>query len=142
MFDLEKIAPDWMPSFDKLKTQKTWTDLDLFVAGERLRSPVYPPHEDVFRAFAETSLTDTKAVLLGQDPYHNENQAHGLAFSVSRGQKLPPSLQNILKELDTDLGIDVGKCGDLTKWARQGVLLLNTVLTVRAHEPGSHRKHL
>lgn len=98
----------------------------------------YPKWENIFNALKYTSYKDTKIVILGQDPYHGEGQAHGLSFSVQKGTKLPPSLQNIFKELYNDLGILNQDCGDLTPWAKEGVLLLNSVLTVRKNSPASH----
>lgn len=100
---------------------------------------VYPPAEDLFQAFALTPLEQVKVVILGQDPYHEPGQAHGLCFSVRPGVEIPPSLVNIFQELKTDLGCAPPESGYLEKWARQGVFLLNTVLTVRAHQAASHR---
>ena len=103
---------------------------------------MYPPAEDIFNALHYTPLSKVNVLVLGQDPYHNENQAHGLSFSVLPSQpEIPPSLQNIYKELHDDLGCDIPNHGYLKKWADQGVLMLNTVLTVRAHQPNSHQKH-
>ena len=113
-----------------------------FVKNEYGRRIVYPPAEDIFNALHYTPLHSVKVVLLGQDPYHNENQAHGLSFSVLPQQReIPPSLQNIYKELESDLGCFIPNNGYLKKWADQGVLLLNTVLTVRAHQANSHQGH-
>ncbi|MDC0674274.1 uracil-DNA glycosylase [Nannocystis radixulma] len=114
-------------------------DLVDFVNYERENNTVYPPEEDVFRAFELTPFEQVKVVLLGQDPYHDEGQAHGLCFSVLPGVKPPASLANIFKELAADRGCSVPPHGNLQSWAEQGVLLLNTVLTVRAHTPGSHK---
>ena len=100
---------------------------------------VYPPSTDIFNAFAFTPLEQVKVVILGQDPYHEPGQANGLCFSVHKGIRIPPSLVNIYKEMSSDLGCPIPENGDLTGWARQGVLLLNTVLTVRAHAANSHR---
>ncbi|MEE3378635.1 MAG: uracil-DNA glycosylase, partial [Lachnospiraceae bacterium] len=100
---------------------------------------VYPPSTDIFNAFAFTPLENVKVVILGQDPYHEPGQANGLCFSVHKGIRIPPSLVNIYKEMSSDLGCPAPENGDLTGWARQGVLLLNTVLTVRAHAANSHR---
>lgn len=115
-------------------------DLARFVAEERQRGPVFPPDEQVFAALARTPFDAVRVVLLGQDPYHGEGQAHGLAFSVPRGVKRPPSLINMHKELRADLGLDLPDHGSLEAWADRGVLLLNTVLTVRAGEAGSHAR--
>lgn len=100
---------------------------------------IYPPKDYIFNALKLTNYENTKVVIVGQDPYHGENQAHGLSFSVQKGIKLPPSLQNIYKELESDLGIKPRLDGDLTGWAKQGVLLLNAVLTVEKDKAGSHR---
>ena len=102
---------------------------------------VYPPREDLFSAFALTPPEQVRVVILGQDPYHEPGQAHGLAFSVQEGVKLPPSLVNIYKERETDVGIPFSTCGDLTHWARQGVFLLNTVLTVERGKANSHKNY-
>ena len=109
------------------------------VVDEYTHHIVYPPSDDIFNAFALTPLSQVKVVILGQDPYHGEGQAHGLCFSVKPEVKAPPSLVNIYQELHQDLGCYIPDNGYLTKWAKQGVLLLNTVLTVRAHEAFSHR---
>lgn len=113
--------------------------LQKFVDTERVRHCVFPETDQVYRAFELTPLNDLRVVILGQDPYHDDAQAHGLSFSVRPGVKLPPSLRNIFKELQADLGIAPANHGCLETWARQGVMLLNTVLTVRAHEANSHR---
>jgi uracil-DNA glycosylase len=110
-----------------------------FIAAERRETPVYPDEPDVFNAFRWSAFERTKVVILGQDPYHGDGQADGFAFSVRAGCRLPPSLKNIFAELKDDLGIDNGRRGKLTCWARQGVLLLNTVLTVRQAVANSHR---
>lgn len=114
-------------------------DLAAFVAAERREHTIYPPEEDVFTALKLTPFDAIRAVILGQDPYHGPGQAHGLAFSVRPGVKPPPSLVNIFKELKSDLGINPPGHGYLAGWAQQGVLLLNTVLTVRAGEANSHK---
>ena len=117
-------------------------DLYNFVRDEYATHVVYPPADDIFNAMHFTPLDKVKVLILGQDPYHNVNQAHGLSFSVLPSQKdIPPSLQNIYKELHDDLGCDIPNNGYLKKWADQGVLLLNTVLTVRAHQANSHQGH-
>ena len=110
-----------------------------FVQGEYARKTVYPPKKEVFKAFRYTSYKNLKVVILGQDPYHGVGEAHGLSFSVQDGIKLPPSLKNIYKELEDDLGIPPALKGDLTKWAKEGVLMLNAVLTVEKDKPASHR---
>ena len=109
------------------------------VLDEYRTQTIYPPSRDIFNAFAFTPLEEVKAVILGQDPYHEPGQANGLCFSVHPGIRIPPSLVNIYKEMSSDLGCPAPENGDLTGWARQGVLLLNTVLTVRAHAANSHR---
>jgi len=101
---------------------------------------VFPPRKEIFRAFSLTPPNKVKVVIIGQDPYHGQGEANGLAFSVNKGIKLPPSLRNIYKELEDDLGIKAPTHGDLSAWAKQGVLLLNSILTVRENTPGSHRK--
>jgi uracil-DNA glycosylase len=115
-------------------------ELQRQVAGERRSGAVFPPENDVFRAFWLTPFARVRVVLLGQDPYHGAGQAHGLCFSVPRGVKPPPSLRNILRELTDDLGVPPSGHGDLSAWAEHGMLLLNTVLTVREGAAGSHRR--
>lgn len=129
---------DWNPLLRSEFDQPYWHDLQAFVRGERERYPVYPPADQVFRALHLTPYERTRVVLLGQDPYHGPGQAHGLCFSVARGVKPPPSLVNVFQELRTDLGIEPPGHGDLAAWAAQGVLLLNTCLTVRGGAAGSH----
>lgn len=114
-------------------------ELQRFVADERAQHQVFPDEADVFAAMKLTPLKNVRVVILGQDPYHDVGQAHGLSFSVARGMKIPPSLRNIFRELNDDLGIAPASHGCLDAWAKQGVLLLNTVLTVRAHQANSHR---
>ncbi len=115
--------------------------LSQFVSKERINHAIFPPRSQVFEAFKQTDFNQLKVVILGQDPYHQFGQAHGLAFSVSDGIKPPPSLKNIYKELETDIpGFQIPTHGNLTHWAKQGVLLLNTTLTVRENQPGSHQK--
>jgi uracil-DNA glycosylase len=113
--------------------------LQEFVDGERQSYAVFPPENEVFNALRLTPYENVQVLILGQDPYHDDNQAHGLAFSVRPGVKPPPSLANIFKELRDDLGCPIPNNGYLAPWAEQGVLLLNAVLTVRAHEPNSHK---
>lgn len=113
--------------------------LEQFVAAERTAHQVFPPESEVFAALEATGFDEVKVVLLGQDPYHDDGQAHGMCFSVRPGVKIPPSLRNMYKELNADLGVPVAPHGYLRAWADQGVLLLNTVLTVRAHEAASHK---
>lgn len=121
-------------------TQPYWAKLSEFVTQEYQTQTVYPPTEQVFTALELTPPHAARVVILGQDPYHQPGQAHGLAFSVAPGIRFPPSLRNIFKELQTDLGIALPKHGDLRPWARQGVLLLNSALTVREGQAGSHSR--
>ena len=116
-----------------------YQQLRAFLTEEYKSGPVYPPKEDIFNALKYTSYSDVKLVILGQDPYHGPGQAHGMCFSVRPGVPMPPSLQNIFKELHDDIGIFPPKTGYLVPWAREGVLLLNTVLTVRDGQPNSHK---
>ncbi len=113
---------------------------DFLFQQKQAQKIIYPPSKQIFNALNTTPLADVKVVILGQDPYHGPNQANGLSFSVQKGIALPPSLRNIFHELHTDLGIPAPRHGDLTKWATQGVLLLNSVLTVEAGQPTSHQK--
>lgn len=128
----------WKEALSEEKEKPYWNELEKFVAEERKNFKIFPPEEMVFNALKLTPLDKVKVVIVGQDPYHGEGQAHGLCFSVQDGVKLPPSLKNIYKELESDLGIKPSKNGNLTKWAEQGVLLLNATLTVRASNPLSH----
>lgn len=129
--------PEGWEAISRETEKPYWRHLEHFVARERRDSEVFPPVYQVFRALSLTPLEKVSVVILGQDPYHTPKAANGLAFSTS-GQKIPPSLRNIYKELESDVGLTVPKHGDLTQWAIQGVLLLNTVLTVRSGEPRSH----
>ena len=133
------ITNDWLeplkPEFSKLYYRKLYQTVN----EEYRTHQVFPPADDIFNAFALTPLHEVKVVILGQDPYHGEGQAHGLCFSVKPDVEIPPSLVNIYKELQDDCGCEIPNNGYLTKWAKQGVLLLNTVLTVRAHQANSHR---
>jgi uracil-DNA glycosylase len=130
---------DWNPILRSEFEQPYWQPLQEFVAAERARGPVYPPHDQVFAALHLTSYASTRVVILGQDPYHGAGQAHGLCFSVPRGVPAPPSLVNVFTELDADLGIPRPRHGNLESWARDGVLLLNTCLTVRGGAANSHQ---
>lgn len=136
------MAPktDWNPILRKEFAQPYWAELQRFVAAERSQHTVYPPHDEVFRALHLTPYADTRVMILGQDPYHGPGQANGLAFSVADGIDIPPSLRNIHAELETDLGIAKPAHGNLEAWARNGVLLLNATLTVRARSAASHQK--
>lgn len=134
------ITNDWLDAIKPEFGKPYYRELFEFVKEEYSRVVVYPPADDIFNAFHFTPLSEVKVLILGQDPYHNVHQAHGLCFSVPPDQQeIPPSLQNIYKELQDDLGCSIPNHGYLKKWADQGVLLLNTVLTVRAHQAGSHQ---
>ncbi len=135
-----KIEASWKKVLQDEFKKPYFRQIKAFLQEELARGvTIYPPPPLIFNAFNLTPFDKVKVVILGQDPYHGEGQAHGLCFSVPPGVPHPPSLQNIFKELQDDLGIPPPKCGDLTRWALQGVLLLNAILTVRAHQPGSHR---
>ncbi len=133
------ISNDWAEELKQEYKKPYYRDLYNTVMKEYKEQEVYPPGNDIYNAFHLTPLKDVKVVILGQDPYHGTGQAHGLSFSVKPGVDIPPSLANIYKELQDDLGCDIPNNGYLVKWAEQGVLLLNTVLTVRAHQANSHR---
>jgi len=130
---------DWNPVLRAELAKPYWPELQRFVADERARHPVYPAPDEVFAALHLTPYAEVKVLILGQDPYHGAGQAHGLCFSVRPGVPPPPSLQNIFKELQSDLGIDPPDHGCLDAWATQGVLLLNATLTVRARQAASHQ---
>ena len=134
------IQNDWLDEISGEFKKPYYAQLFRFVQKEYSTYVVYPPADEIFNAFHFTPLSKVKVVILGQDPYHNENQAHGLSFSVKPEQKeIPPSLVNIYQELHDDLGCYIPNNGYLKKWADQGVLMLNTVLTVRAHRANSHQ---
>ena len=133
------LPPAWQALLKDELQKPYWCSLEQRLGAAYESGAVYPPAQQLFAAFERTPPTCVRAVILGQDPYHEPGQANGLAFSVSRGVKLPPSLQNIYKELEADLGVPAAKSGDLTSWAQQGVFLLNTVLSVRAHAANSHK---
>lgn len=138
---VEDLEASWQAMLKEEFDKDYMSALRLFLRAEKAAGQqVYPPTEDVFAALNTTAFTDTRVVVIGQDPYHGEGQAHGLCFSVRGQTKVPPSLRNIYKELAADIGCDVPSHGSLTAWAKQGVLLLNSVLTVRAGEAGSHQK--
>lgn len=136
---MRAITNDWLTAIGSEFHQPYYQELYKFVISEYNSSIIYPNAEDIFNAFNLTPLSQVKVVILGQDPYHNEGQAHGLCFSVQPGTQVPPSLVNIYKELNDDLGCYIPNNGYLEKWANQGVLMLNTVLTVRAHQAFSHQ---
>jgi uracil-DNA glycosylase len=130
------IEPSWKEVLEQEFEKDYFVKLAEFVKEEYKTSTVYPPSKFIFRAFWETPFDKVKVVILGQDPYHGDGEANGLCFAVNNGVRLPPSLQNIYKEIKRDLGTS----GDVSRWAKQGVLLLNSTLTVRANTPGSHQK--
>lgn len=134
-----KIEPSWAKVLKDEFGKEYFEKLAEFVRSEYAAGTVYPPGPFIFHAFEMTPFDKVKVVILGQDPYHNPREANGLAFSVSEGVRIPPSLKNIYKEIHDDLGKDVPKSGNLERWAKQGVLLLNATLTVRAHSAGSHQ---
>lgn len=133
------ISNDWLNEIGEEFKKPYYKDLYEFVKNEYIDYTIYPEADDVFKTFQLTQVKDLKVVILGQDPYHNVGQAHGLCFSVKPGVNTPPSLVNIYKELEDDLGCKIPNNGYLVKWAKQGVLMLNTVLTVRAHQANSHK---
>lgn len=136
---MEIFHNDWKTPLAPELEQQYYQDLRRFLIAEYRTRQIFPDMYDIFNALHYTSLADTKVVILGQDPYHEPGQAHGLSFSVKPGVQPPPSLINIFKELSTDLGCTMPNNGCLKPWAEQGVLLLNTVLTVRAHQANSHK---
>jgi len=136
---MTQLSSAWATVLADDISQPYFAELQAFVAQERESQTVYPPEEDVFNAFAYTPPEEVKVLLLGQDPYHRKGQAHGLCFSVRQGVTRPPSLRNIYKEMETDLGLSPPNHGELTAWAKQGVLMLNAVLTVREGKPNSHK---
>jgi uracil-DNA glycosylase len=134
------ISSDWNEILKDEFEQEYFKELNSFLDEEYASATVYPPKDEIFSAYNVTPYSKVKVVIIGQDPYHNPNQAHGMSFSVKPGVKCPPSLVNIYKELNAELNIPISKSGYLMDWAKQGVFLLNTVLTVRENEPGSHAK--
>jgi uracil-DNA glycosylase len=134
-----KIEESWKERLTSEFENEYFTKLTGFVKEEYTTATVYPPGSLIFNAFNQCPFEKVKTVILGQDPYHGPGQAHGLCFSVRDGVEFPPSLTNIFKEIGSDLGIPFPRSGDLTRWSRQGVLLLNATLTVRAHQAGSHQ---
>ena len=135
---MSMIANDWLAELGDEFKKPYYKALYEFVKQEYNSTQVFPPSEDIFNAFHLTPLSEVKVVIIGQDPYHNVGQAHGLCFSVKPDVDIPPSLVNIYQELHDDLGCEIPNNGYLVKWAEQGVLMLNTVLTVRAHQANSH----
>ncbi|SFT97561.1 Uracil-DNA glycosylase [Algoriphagus locisalis] len=135
-----KIEASWSEALHTTFEQQFFKDLVAFVRDEYGSTKVFPPGKEIFNAFDHCPIDEVKVVILGQDPYHGPGQAHGLSFSVKPRVPFPPSLLNIFKEIETDLGKPMPTDGDLTRWADQGVFLLNATLTVRAHQAGSHQK--
>lgn len=133
------IGNDWDAILSDEWEKPYYINLRNFLKEEYKTQKIYPNMNDIFNALKYTSYRDTKVVIIGQDPYHGEGQAHGLCFSVQKGVKPPPSLKNIFKELQTDVGREITDCGELYSWAKQGVLMLNNVLTVREANPNSHK---
>ena len=136
-FDIHK---SWKPYLEQELNKQYFNDLTGFVKSEYNNHTCFPPRNQIFNAFNHCHFEDVKVVIIGQDPYHDHGQANGLCFSVNEGIKHPPSLINIFKEIESDLGITYPKSGNLLRWASQGVLLLNATLTVRAHQAASHQK--
>ena len=134
-----KITPEWDKVLEQEFCNENYLKLREFLKEEYSTKIIYPSMFDIFNSMKMTAFKDVKVVLLGQDPYHNQGQAMGLSFSVPDGVDKPPSLVNMFKELKNELGIEINKNGNLIGWAKQGVLLLNTVLTVREHQPNSHK---
>ncbi len=135
-----QIEASWKEVLQEEFVKQSFLELKEFLMDEKSKHTIYPPGGLIFNAFKITPFQEVRVVVLGQDPYHGPGQAHGLCFSVPQGIMPPPSLVNIFKEIERDLGIPVPKTGNLEKWARQGVLLLNATLTVRANQPGSHQR--
>jgi len=134
-----EIEQSWRDKLSDVFDKEEFKELAQKVHQEYLSNTIYPLPQDIFNAFNVCPFDDIKVVILGQDPYHGRGQAHGFAFSVQDGVRPPPSLKNIFKEINGDLGIEIPENGNLTRWAKQGVLLLNAILTVRANSPTSHR---
>ena len=134
------IGNDWEEKIKLVWESEGFKKFISIINNEYKTKTIYPPKNYVFNALKLTPYSNTKVVIVGQDPYHGEGEAHGLSFSVQEGIKIPPSLQNIYKELNDDLGIPIATTGDLTKWGKEGVLMLNAVLTVEKDKPASHRK--
>lgn len=137
---MKPLGGGWDELLDPLFKDEKYLKIREFLKKEYSERVIYPDMYDLYNCFRYTPFNGIKAVILGQDPYHEPNQAHGLCFSVKKGVTIPPSLVNIYKEISDDLGIREPDCGDLTKWAKEGVLLLNTTLTVREHQANSHSK--
>lgn len=138
--NLKSLIPtDWQPFLENATNSESFKKLESFLSKEMESEEVFPEKTDIFSAFSYAHFNDVKVVIIGQDPYHDDNQAHGLAFSVQPCVKVPPSLRNILKELSDDVGTTPPDCGFLQNWAEQGILMINAVMTVRAHQANSHK---
>jgi uracil-DNA glycosylase len=135
-----KINKEWLDVLQDQFQSEYFTQLKKFLVAEKQQYTIYPPGKDIFTAFDSTPFSQVKVVIIGQDPYHGPNQANGMCFSVSAGTPHPPSLRNIYKEIEQDLGIPYPQSGDLEPWAKQGVFLINATLTVRARQAASHQK--
>ena len=135
---MAEVTNGWKRIIDEEKVKPYFVDLKSFLLDEYSKNKIYPRKGEIFKAFELTDFSNVKVVILGQDPYHQPFQAHGLCFSVNKGVKIPPSLVNIYKEIKSDLGCEIPTHGNLTKWATQGVLLLNTIMSVRDSSPMSH----
>ncbi len=133
------IGNDWDNKLEVIWNSEGFKKFYKLIENEYNSKTIFPPKDYIFNALKLTPYSNTKVVIVGQDPYHGEGEAHGLSFSVQEGIKIPPSLQNIYKEMNTDLGIPIHNKGDLTKWGKEGVLMLNAVLTVEKDKPASHR---
>lgn len=133
------IKNDWKEIITNESKKKYFKELSTFIDEEKENFRIFPPEPEIFQAYNLSSFKKTKVVIIGQDPYHGENQAHGLCFSVKKGNKIPPSLRNIYKELNNDIGCDIPDHGFLKAWAEQGVLMINSVLTVRESQANSHK---
>lgn len=134
------INNGWLDFFQEEMKKEYFVELQKYIDMEYQNNIIYPSYEDIYNAFKYCDLKNVKVVIIGQDPYHEPNQAHGLAFSVNEGIALPPSLKNIYKEISDEFNITMSNNGDLSGWAKQGVFLLNTVLTVRQHQANSHKQ--
>ncbi len=134
-----EIDQEWKEKLQVEFDKPYFSDLMSFVASEYMSHDIFPPFNEIFKAFSLSSFAKTSVVIIGQDPYHGEGQANGLCFSVADGVKIPPSLRNIFKEIENDIGNEKPKNGNLSRWAKQGVLLLNATLTVQAQQAGSHQ---
>ena len=137
---MKPIGNHWDNILSHEFSKPYYQQLRSFLWNEYQQHTIYPPMKDIYNALRYTDYDDVKVVIIGQDPYHGKNQAHGLCFSVQKGTQIPPSLQNIYKEIHADIGCPIPTHGDLTAWTKQGVLLLNTVLTVREGQPNSHKQ--